>query len=106
MELRDVMADVILARVAKQVEFGLVGAENSPVGRYRMQRDDAILKKVLEILRVLAELSFDPLVGRLQFALIPRRSVVLISDNAASAFPADDRPFNNLLRTLRAATTR
>jgi hypothetical protein len=87
MELRDVMADVILARIAKQVEFGLVGTENGPVRRYPLQRDDAILKKVLEILRVLAELSFDPLaLGR---ASVPIPTAMARSYRPLGRYPSE-----------------
>jgi hypothetical protein len=55
MELGDVVANVLILRVAKQFQFGVVGPKDGPVGSDPVEGDGRILHKVSEVLLARAQ---------------------------------------------------
>jgi hypothetical protein len=55
MNVSDVPADIFVSRIAQELQFGAVGAEDSAIGRHEMKADRPILEKVLKLVLVRAE---------------------------------------------------
>src|ERR1051326_2465578 len=87
-EVDDVMTDVLIARVAEQIEFRLVGAQNRAVSAHPVQT----YRRVLEEVSQLCLASFQR-----EFVLFAFRDVALDADVAewlavSPADPGDTSP--------------
>src|SRR5262249_51016340 len=64
MEFRDVMADVLLGRIAEQRELRAVGPEDDPFGTHPVHAVSDILDEVLELLLSVSKRRLDALAFR------------------------------------------